>query len=303
AAVVARLAKLPVVVCVLGLFSFRSFHASYDLGQNAPTTLFLLATGCLLLHRGRDAAAGLAWSLLSYKTPWLLAAGWTAVVMGRPRCLLGGIAGATALALAATAAFGVESWPHWLERLRAMADFYAVESLKEKPALPIGVACDLRATAYVLCRGPAAKFLGLAALAGVALATAGLWRWSDARLRTVGATPSLGDHPAAGVLLAGLVLASPYMIYYDTTAFLLPLALLWRRFGDRPTAHRVALCVGTLAFYASIPIMHDWSAPWGGPFRGPPFATAAMLFLWAYACVQTVGDVRKATRPASPALV
>ncbi|MGL4463487.1 MAG: glycosyltransferase family 87 protein [Planctomycetia bacterium] len=300
AAAAARLTALPVRYCLLGVLAFPGFFASFALGQNAATTLFLLTAGCLLLHRGRDAAAGISWALLSYKTPWVLAAGWTAVALRRPRCVLALVGGAAALAAAATAVFGVESWGNWLVRLRAIAEFYADEASKDEPMKQLGMATDLRGAAFLLFPLGVAKAVGTAALVAVVGVSAGLWWWADGRRKSVGGAPALGSHPAAGALLAGTVLASPYMMYYDATAFLLPLALLWRP-RERSTAGFVALMAGTIAFYAAIVVMHAWPTEWGGDFRSPPFATLAMLFLWGLAGMQTVADVTKTIKPAKGA--
>jgi hypothetical protein len=236
------------------------------LGQNALLTLCVLALGWQDFVRRRDLAAGLWWGLLVYKAHWLVALGWIPLVTGRPRVLVGMAASAGALALAATAFLGPESWARWVHQAAELDRVAATDPDFREYLLILG--CDLRSVVYRYIDTPnVSRVAGWAAIAGVAAVTAVWYR------RRPAADPA--GREGAGLMFAcGLTAAHLY--YYDETVFLLPLLILW---SYRPVLRWwqfVTLILLTAAYYVAARYVVVWSLA----FEGPPVQTLCALALW-----------------------
>lgn len=201
---------------VKGLFLFvivaapSAFHAAIT-GQNGFLTGALLAVAALYPDK-RPVAAGLAAALLTVKpqlgalipVAYLAGGCWRAF----------GVAAAGALALAALSAiaFGPETWPAFIEGLRAASDRLGAGLMPlYKMATPFagarlaGLPVEAAAAIYLVC--------ALAAMIGVGL----VWR----RVRD--------EELRAAALVAGVFLVAPYGYYYELIVLALPVALIVRR--------------------------------------------------------------------------
>ena len=247
---------------LLAVCCFPGFFYNVALGQNAAITLALFAWGWMALATGKPVSAGVVWGVLAYKVHWVAAVGWIPFVLKRHRAYAGLIVSIAVLTTAATLVFGVEVWSAWLVRVRAITAFYG-----ENP-VQLGLACDLRAAAHRYLPADLANLGGWTLLAIV-----GAMSWWQ--FHRTGAHDA--KTPAACVLLFGAGLVAPYMMYYDVTVFVLPLLVLWSYRDRMSRSQRVTLAVLTLAFYAALPVMDHWPQRW----EGPPWATFAVLGLWA----------------------
>lgn len=255
--------RLHGLTALVMLAYYPGFHFTLQLGQNAVLTLALWALGWQALVRGRDVTAGLWWGVLAYKAHWLLAVGWVPLVVGRPRVLAGMAASAGLLAVAATAWLGPAAWGRWLEQLAAVDRVYATDA--DFRAHLLGQGCDLRSILNRYAGPDAGRWLGWAALAAVAAATA-VWY----RRRNDGS----GGPAAAGLLFAS-GLTVPHLYYYDETVMLLPLAVLWSWRATLMWRQLVALAVLSAAFYFAP--LHMRAVE----FTGLPAATLVVIGLWA----------------------
>jgi hypothetical protein len=178
-------------------------------GQNAFLTASLAGFALLWLDR-RPVAAGILVGLLAVKPHLALLFPLALLAEGRWRTIAAAAATVLALCAASLVAFGWASWAAFLDHLPvslAMIDQHAV--LWGKMPSPYGFALSLGAPAIV------AEFLQGA----VALFAAGcvwrVWRRRGAPFEAKAAT-----------LVAGSLLVSPYMFYYDLTWAALAVAWL-----------------------------------------------------------------------------
>jgi hypothetical protein len=256
------------LMAAFAILYYPGFRDTLHLGQNSLLTLTLWALGWRELVRRRDLAAGLWWGLLAYKFQWLLAVGWIPLVIGRFRILLGVTISTGILASVATALFGPAVWGRWLSQVAALDHVYVYDPAFRENLLFLG--CDLRSVSLRYFGSPEfGRIAGWAAIMMVAVTTSIWYR------RRPGADPAGPEGP--GLLFAsGLTVAHLY--YYDETAFLLPLLVLWSHRSILTWSQFVILTGLTAGYYAADPAL----AIWGGPSVGPPLWTLAVVALWIF---------------------
>ena len=190
-------------------FAAAAFPPFWNLVLHGHNTIIPLAAfflGWLALSRGRRFLAGLALGLLFFKPQFGLVLA-VFVICGREWAMLGGLAVAAAVQLAAIAAvFDVSTLLDYVRFMRAVAP---VEYLIEPKPFELH---SIRALTR-LAPGWIGTALWLAASAFVIERAWRVWRRSgDAGVRM-------------GVLVLATVLVSPHLFLYDATVLVLP--LLW----------------------------------------------------------------------------
>lgn len=200
--------------CWLALFVVLSsptvFQAAVT-GQNGFLTAGLLLAATLLPKR-RPVVAGLAAALLTVKPQLGILLPVAFAAAGCWRAFAVAAAGAAALVLAATLAYGVTIWPAFAGGLGGAADHLAAARM------PLFKMTTPYAALLYAGLPSAASAVGAAAIAAAAVATTAIvWRRiKDAELR-------------AAALLALVFFAAPYGFYYELTIVLAALALVAKR--------------------------------------------------------------------------
>jgi len=241
---------------VVAALAFPATFSNLGHGQNAFLTTALFGAGGLLLA-SRPFLAGACLGALIFK-PHLGLLIPVALLAGRQwKAIAGACACAAALIAASVLAFG---WPAWV-------GFFATSSLA-RAALEqemVGSAKMQSAFAAVrLWHGPVAAAYAVQAL--VALAAAAAVAVVFHRRRS--------DRAAAATLVAGTLLASPFLLDYDLMLAAVPLAWLFAQGvggGFRPWEK-----LGLLAAFA-LPLFSRSLATFAGVPLGPP--VLALLFL------------------------
>lgn len=196
------------VPVTLGALAFPAVAINLAHGQNAFLTTALFGAGALWLPR-RPFLAGLCFGLLSFKPhlglliPFGLLAAW------QWRAIAGAVTGATALAAAATAAFGLKAWPAFFKVALMARGIIGGDLLH--PGKIQSVFGALR-----LWHTPAPVAYGVQGLVAVAAAAAVV-----AVARRRGADRALGP-----VLIAASVVATPYILDYDLVLLAIPITWL-----------------------------------------------------------------------------
>jgi len=212
-------------------------------GQTSFLVAALLGLGALFV-RDKPFLAGVLFGLAAIKPQFGLLVPLVLVLTGEWRTVLAATATVAVLALAATAAFGVEIWPGWLAATRA------AQAALAGGIVPYAKMQSLFAAAKLLGASTSLAFalqglLTLAVAAAVCLA---------ARLR--GYSTAL-----ASAMLTGALLATPFVLDYDMVLLAFPLIhLAAGKF--RPWEKLICACAfiapafaRPLAMEAGIPIM------------------------------------------------
>lgn len=178
-------------------------------GQNAFLTASLAGFALLWLDR-RPIAAGMLIGLLAIKPHLAVLFPLALLAEGRWRTIVAAAVTALALAAASFAAFGWDTWAAFLNHLPI------TQAMAEQGAVPWGTMPS--AYVFALSLGmPVAAAWGLQA--AVALFAAGcVWRAWRCRAATFEAK--------AATLVAGSLLVSPYLFYYDLVWAVLAIAWL-----------------------------------------------------------------------------
>ncbi len=256
--------RVRALTCVASAVFHPGLFVSVALAQNAIVTLTLWSAGWLLLVRRRDFAAGLVWGVLIYKVHWIVAVGWVPAILGRPRALTGMATSALTLCGVATAWLGPEAWLRWRDQVAVMQSAYHESFFRDK-LLPL--CCDLRGVTARYLPEAWARPLGWTALAAIGGTTVLLYLWR--RGWRLGAE---ADTSSAPMLLFASGLVVPYMFYYDTTAFLLPLVSLWSYRAGFGWV-KLALCaLLTVGYFCGVAVLSEYSAL--------PWPTIAVVGLW-----------------------
>ena len=188
----------------IGLVEFSPFAVMNVMtGQGAGLWLTLLASGILLLRRGRPVLAGMVLGVLCAKPSIALAVAAFITLSGQWRALLGFAAGGATVLAASLVAHGPEPWIAWAEWMRSPAagTFWPMPERQMTWRTLFG--WPLRATQLGTWATPAAAALG--ALAAIPLVKRA-WRLDPADPRWP---------LRAGLLLSLLILCLPHMIEYD----------------------------------------------------------------------------------------
>lgn len=209
-----RLAGASLLALFVFLASPTAFQAAIT-GQNGFLTAALLLVAALFAER-RPLVAGAAAALLTVKPQLGVLLPIAFVAAGCWRAFAAAAVGATALALAATIAYGADVWTAFLSGLGGVSGNLAAAKMPlYKMATPFAA---LRfAGAPVEAAAVAAVLVAVAAAAAVFF----VWRRiKDVELR-------------AAALLALALLAAPYGFYYELTIPAAALALVARRAAAR----------------------------------------------------------------------
>jgi hypothetical protein len=226
-------------------------------GQNGILSTVLLGGGVLLLA-SRPMLAGILLGMLAYK-PQLALLVPLALLAGREwRALIAAVLSQTALMLASVLVLGADPWTAFLYKLTHPAAVFSSSS------------SDWRSIPSMMIF---ARTLGLGTLAGnilhwtiAALATAGtLWTWRKTKDGVI----------RAGVLVAAILLVTPYLRAYDLLLLALPTAMLLR--GKTSLVEKAIIFAAWLA-----PAILMFSTP---AIQFGPVVSAALLtaILWRFA--------------------
>jgi alpha-1,2-mannosyltransferase len=240
------------------LLAFPAVFWAIGTGQNALLTAALLAAATLTIDR-RPALAGFLFGALCYKphfgllVPIALAAG------GHWRPFAAAMASVIVLVLASVLAFHWDTWLAFLSAARGADTVYATAGAIDIHGLasPFGLLLALGTSSVVA--------LGLQATAslGVALMVAWVW-WKQTPLEV-----------RAAVLLAGIPLAVPIVMFYDL--MITGVALAWLARAGRKYGFPAWQQSGLVLLY----LLPLFSGNTGAQVLFPPVAAAALGFLLA----------------------
>jgi alpha-1,2-mannosyltransferase len=227
--------------------AFPGAFANLMNGQNGLLAFSLLG-GALLSLESRPLLAGVFFGLLSYKPPMGVLIPLVLAATGRWRAFFAAAFTAIALAGISLVMFGAETWRAFFNTLA-----FTRHQILERGEVQFYTMQTVFAGARLLGGGIAAAYLWQIAVASIAVAIV-LWIWrQDIRFELKGSA-----------LTTGLVLVSPYIIYYDLVVLGLPiawLALEGRRVGFLPfeksllvVAWLLPLMCEPVARYASVPL-------------------------------------------------
>ena len=214
---------------LMTVLAFPAVFWTIGCGQNAMLTASLLAGATLILHR-HPLAAGLLLGLLCYKPHLALLVPVALVAGGYWRTLAAAALSAAGLVALSFAVWGQATWRAFLAASAAAPSIYgSTGSALDLAGLtsPFGLGLALGADERI------AAALQVAIFVGVAVAVAWAWR---APLR-----PALRN----AVLLAGIPVATPIVMFYDLLISGLALAWLFRdgRENGFPPWQRTALAL------------------------------------------------------------
>jgi arabinofuranan 3-O-arabinosyltransferase len=245
-----------------------AFPATFDnlaIGQNGFLTASLIG-GALYLMPRRPVLAGICLGLLTYKPQYGLLFPLVLVASGQWRVFFSAALTSVSVALAATIAFGVESWTaflHWMPMI-------------SKAVLSEGAESWLRLQsvfAMVRCLGGAESLAwALQAMVACIVAIGLVLMW---RSRVPYALK-------AAALATGTLLCSPYTYMYDFAVLAIPVAWLVRvgyEDGFRPyEPHALGFVLALLASF---------------PFLKIPVGLAATLIVAALVVARATADWRE----------
>jgi len=238
-------------------------------GQNAFLTTALFAAGALMLAQSRPLLAGLCFGALAFKpqlgllVPILLLAG------GQARAFLAAGATTLAVALAALAAFGLETWRAFLATLplaRATLEEGHVDPEKMQSVFAMmrlaGASVDLAYGAQALAALLVAAFVALAGRRAPLLA-------------------------AGALAAAGAALTTPFVLRYDLMLLLIPLAWLARDHRRAPLRPWEAALAGLVYALPLVPL--DLAARTGA-LIAPPILAAFFALIARRALANEKGE-------------
>ncbi|MBW2254182.1 MAG: DUF2029 domain-containing protein [Deltaproteobacteria bacterium] len=236
-------------------------------GQNTPLTLGLLALAFGALRADRAVLAGVAVGMLSFKPQYGVLAG-VALLLWR-RWTAAGVAMAIGLAHYAVGAVVIGAdWPlRMVDALRAHQPRELAATGPYQFSIP-------RVAHHVLPESLAGP-VGWLGVAAVAVTLVALLRRSG---------PDRPGFVAAwGLLVAGTMLVSPHLVYYDAGLLVLPVLLgldeVLRRRGDVPWPTRLAVVAAFFLFpaYKAVDVIGIQ----------PLFFVLVVVFLWLARLVAT----------------
>jgi hypothetical protein len=212
-------------------------------GQTSFLVAALLGLGALWVRK-RPIAAGICFGLATIKPQFGLLVPLVLLLTGEWRVIVSAAMTAVMLGLAATLAFGVEVWPEWL------AVSGAAQAAMNEGAVGFAKMHSLFAAARLLGGSLTAAY-GLQMAVG--LAVVGAITWAAWRRRY---SLALGS-----AMLAGALLATPFVLDYDMVLLAFP--LIWLASNEfRPWEKLIAAVTFAaaafarpLAIWAGIPIM------------------------------------------------
>ena len=201
-------------------------------GQTSFLTAALLGGGCWLVARGSSRfgafSGGILLGLAVFKPQFGLLVPLALLAAGQWRAIAGAVSGALTLALGATLAFGVQMWGDWLAMMGPAQDAMAGGAIGFAKAMSPFAGARLLG----VDEGIAYAFQAGVTLLVAALVSRAAWR--------CGFTLEV-----AAALMAGSLLATPFVLDYDFTLLAFPLALLVNR-----TALPWERLIAALAFLA-----------------------------------------------------
>ncbi|MDB5448852.1 MAG: hypothetical protein JWQ97_4169 [Phenylobacterium sp.] len=237
---------LPAQLGLVPVLAYPAVLINAANGQNGFLTAALFGAGALAWGR-RPVLSGVCLGLLSFKPHLGLLIPVALVAAGQWRAIAGAAAAALGLALVATALFGLHAWAAFLPQLAMMRQ--VVEAGLLEPGKVISLFAALR-----LWGAP--RLLAYAAQAALVLACAAAV-FLTARRRPDG-------QGSGALLIAGALLASPYLLDYDLTLAVFPMAWVLSRAlkeGFRPwekaallAAYVLPLVCRTLALNLHLPL-------------------------------------------------
>jgi hypothetical protein len=239
----------------LALIAFPPVVITITHGQTAFLAAGLLGLG-LWLVRDRSWLGGALIGLATIKPQLGLLVPVALLASGQWRAVFGAVLGAAALGALATVLYGAEIWPGWLDASRAANDALA------QGAVPYGKMVSAFAGLRLLGAGVAAAWAvqGVVAALVVVAVAAAAWRrpW----------------HPGlAALVLAGVPLATPFVLDYDLLVLAFP--LIWLAARAESTADKVTIGLGfALAGFAR-PAALGLSIP-----LTPPIAALLLWRVW-----------------------
>ncbi len=226
--------------------AFPGAFANLMNGQNGLLAFSLLG-GALLSLESRPLLAGVFFGFLSYKPPMGVLVPLVLAATGRWRAFFAATLTAIALAGISVFMFGAETWRAFFNTLA-----FTRHQILERGEVQFYTMQTVFAGTRLLGGGIAAAYLSQIMAAAIAAAIV-LWIWrQDIRFELKGSA-----------LATGLVLVSPYIIYYDLVVLALPiawLALEGRRSGFLPF-EKSLLVVAWLLPLMCEPVARNTSVP------------------------------------------
>jgi hypothetical protein len=244
--------------------AFPGLFMNASQGQTGFWITALLGGGLLLLD-ARPALAGVLIGLLAIKPQFAVLAPLLMILARRPSALITSALTALALAAAATAAFGPESWPRFL------AAAGAAGRALEAGALPLYKDPSVFA-ALRLFGAPAGLALTVHAVLAVVviILTAIAWR-----------RPGPADLKAGLGVVATLIVL-PYLFDYDLAALAVPIAVGLKAIQGRdgPPGARIGLVAMALTPILVGPVGRWLHAPIGPAALGFGYLTLWRILAW-----------------------
>jgi alpha-1,2-mannosyltransferase len=227
--------------------AFPGMFANLMNGQNGLLAFSLLG-GALLSLESRPLLAGVLFGLLSYKPPMGVLVPLVLAGTGRWRAFFAATVTAIAFAGISFVMFGAETWRAFFNSLG-----FTRHLVIENGGVKFYTMQTVFAAARLLGGGIAAGYLAQIVAAAIAAAIV-LWIWRQ----------NIQFELKASAFAAGMVLVSPYILYYDLVVLALPiawLALEGRRTGFFPfeksllaIAWLLPLVCEPVAHYAFVPL-------------------------------------------------
>ena len=251
--------------------AFPGAFANLMNGQNGLLAFSVLG-GALLSLESRPLLAGAFFGLLSYKPPMGVLVPLALAASGRWRAFFAAAATAIALAGISLAMFGAETWRAFFNSLG-----FTSHEIIQNGEVQFYTMQTVFAGARLLGGGIAAAYLSQIVAAAIA-ATIVVWIW---RL-------DIQFELKASAFVAGLVLVSPYIIYYDLVVLGLPIA--WLALEGRRS--------GFLPFEKSLLVV-----AWLLPLVCEPVASYAHVPLTPFVCLLLLALIIRRAKMAAPARV
>lgn len=200
----------PQRIAFIAACAFPAVFVNFIHGQNGFLTAALLGGSMVLLDR-RPFVAGILIGLLAYKPQFGALIPFVLVATGRWRAIAGAAATIVGLIIVSTLAFGVEVWPAFLDNMRFTNSAIIAGG---------GPGWEKVQSLYAALRhvgAPAAVAMSAQAGLAISIAVALVQLWRS----------SADNGVKAAGLIAGSLLATPYVLDYDMTALAAALAFLF----------------------------------------------------------------------------
>jgi len=253
------------------VLAFPGAFANLMNGQNGLLAFSVLG-GALLSLESRPLLAGAFFGLLSYKPPMGVLVPLVLAASGRWRAFFAAAATAIALAGISLVMFGAETWRAFLNSLG-----FTSHQIIQNGEVQFYTMQTVFAGARLLGGGITVAYLSQIVAAAIA-ATIVVWIWRrDTKFEL-----------KASALVAGIVLVSPYIIYYDLVVLGLPIA--WLALEGRRSEF--------LPFEKSLLVV-----AWFLPLVCEPVASFAHVPLTPFVCLLLLALIIHRVKMAAPARV